>query len=139
MTSFLGQGWSFPPTFNGNTGSVKMVSEEEDVLQSLQIILSTIPGERIMHPDFGCELSQFMFEEISQNLMTRIRGTIEDAILFYETRIDLESVEIYDTDEEGLLLISIDYKIRTTNSRFNFVYPFYINETTINVNVYNNS
>ncbi|MDJ0903064.1 MAG: GPW/gp25 family protein [Xenococcus sp. MO_188.B8] len=127
-SSFLGTGWSFPPTFNRDTATVEMVSDEEDIVQSLEIILSTRPAERIMQPDFGCELSQFLFEEISQGLITGIRGTISDAILYHEPRIDVDEIEIDESEEQGLLLISITYTVRTTNSRFNLVYPFYINE-----------
>ena len=105
-----------------------MVSEEEDIVQSLEIILSTRPNERIMQPDFGCDLSQFLFEELSQSLITGIRGIITDAILYHEPRIDLDNIDINESQKEGLLLISITYTVRTTNSRFNLVYPFYLNE-----------
>ena len=128
--SFLGKGWSFPPTFNRNLGTVEMVSEEEDIKQSLQIILSTRPAERIMHPDFGCELSEFIFEEMSQELITSIESKITDAILFHEPRIEVDDIDISDSEAwQGCLLISIKYTVRSTNSRFNLVYPFYINET----------
>ena len=127
-SSFLGTGWSFPPTFNRDTATVEMVSDEEDIVQSLEIILSTRPAERIMQPDFGCELSQFLFEEISQGLITGIIGTISDALLYHEPRIDVDEIEIDEGEEEGLLLISITYTVLSTNSRFNLVYPFYINE-----------
>ena len=130
-TSFLGTGWSFPPTFNQEIAAVELVSDAEDVRQSLEIILSTQPGERIMHPDFGCELNQFLFEEITQGLITGIKGIIADAILYHEPRVDLEAIDISESaDQQGLLFISIDYLLRTTNSRFNLVYPFYLKETT---------
>ncbi|MEQ9483945.1 GPW/gp25 family protein [Coleofasciculus sp. F4-SAH-05] len=130
-TSFLGTGWSFPPTFNQETAAVELVSDAEDVRQSLEIILSTQPGERIMHPDFGCELNQFLFEEITQGLITGIKGIIADAILYHEPRVDLEAIDISESaDQVGLLFISINYLLRTTNSRFNLVYPFYLQETT---------
>ncbi len=130
-TSFLGTGWSFPPTFSQETAAVELVSDAEDVRQSLEIILSTQPGERIMHPDFGCELNQFLFEEITQGLITGIKGIIADAILYHEPRVDLEAIDISESaDQQGLLFISINYLLRTTNSRFNLVYPFYLQETT---------
>ncbi|MBD2612252.1 MAG: GPW/gp25 family protein [Nostoc sp. ZfuVER08] len=128
--SFLGTGWSFPPTFHQNTGTVEMVSDEKDIIQSLEIILSTRPAERIMQPNFGCELSQFVFEEVTQGLITNIKGTISDALLDHEPRIDVEEIDI-DESEAGLLLISVTYRVRVTNSRFNLVYPFYINEAQI--------
>ena len=129
--SFLGTGWSFPPTFNQDTGTVEMVSDEKDIIQSLEIILSTRPAERIMQPDFGCELSQFLFEEISQGLITGIRGIVSDALVYHEPRIDVEEINIEESEQEGLLLISIIYTVRATNSRYNLVYPFYLNEAQI--------
>lgn len=134
-TSFLGTGWSFPPKFSQETAAVELVSDAEDVRQSLEIILSTQPGERIMHPDFGCELNQFLFEEITQGLITGIKGIIADAILYHEPRVDLEAIDISESaDQPGLLFISINYLLRTTNSRFNLVYPFYLKESTNLVN-----
>ena len=130
-SAFLGTGWSFPPTFNRDNSTVEMVSEESDIIQSLEIILSTRPNERIMQPDFGCDLSQYLFEELSQSLITGIRGIISDAILYHEPRIDLNNIDITESQESGLLLISITYRVRTTNSRFNLVYPFYLNESQI--------
>ncbi|MEA5521402.1 GPW/gp25 family protein [Limnoraphis robusta] len=126
--SFLGTGWSFPPRFNQDTGTVEMVSDEEDIVESLEIILSTRPAERIMQSDFGCELSQFIFEEMSQGTITGIRGIISDALLYHEPRIDVEEINIDESEQDGLLLIGIIYRVRATNSRFNLVYPFYINE-----------
>jgi len=128
--SFLGKGWSFPPTFNRQMGNVEMVSEEEDIQQSLQIILTTRPSERIMNSSFGCELDRFVFEEVNQELITSLKNAIADAILYYEPRIEVDDIDISDSEiNQGLLLISIKYTIRRTNSRFNLVYPFYINET----------
>lgn len=127
--SFLGTGWAFPPTFKNNGASIDMVSDEEDIRQSMEILLSTGLGERLMHPDFGCDLGGFLFEEIDQSLITGIKGIIFDTFLEHETRIDLANVDISeDKAISGLLLIKIDYKIRSTNSRHNMVYPFYITE-----------
>ncbi len=129
--SFLGTGWGFPPRFGKNGGSVEMASDEEDIRQSLEILLSTSQGERLMHPDFGCDLNRFLFEEIDHGLTTRLKELISDALLFHEPRIKVEDIEISESDATaGLLLISIDYTIRITNSRFNMVYPFYIHEAS---------
>ncbi|NET44173.1 GPW/gp25 family protein [Okeania sp. SIO2B3] len=125
---FLGTGWSFPPRFYQEKGTVEMVSDEEDIQESLEIILSTGSSERVMQLDFGCELSQFMFEEITQSLITRIRGTISDAILDNETRIEVNDISIEEGEEQGLLLIGVSYTVRATNTRSNMVYPFYLNE-----------
>lgn len=126
--SFLGTGWSFPPTFNKDTGTVEMVSNESDIRESLEIILSTGPSERIMQLDFGCELSQFMFEEITQSLITRIRGTVSDALLEHEPRIEVDDISVEEGEEQGLLLIGVSYTVRATNTRSNMVYPFYLDD-----------
>lgn len=128
-SSFLGTGWSFPPSFNNKSATVDIVSGEEDIRQSLKIILSTRPGERVMHPDFGCNLDIMMFEPLTTTLITTIKDIIKTAILLYEPRIELNSVKISpDQYLEGTVNIELDYNIRATNSRFNMVYPYYINE-----------
>lgn len=129
--SFLGTGWSFPPAFNKPADAVALVSEEADIHQSLQILLDTRKGERVMVPDYGCNLDEMVFETMNTTFKTYIREMIRNAILFYEARIDLHSVKIDDSREvEGVILIIIEYTVRTTNSRFNFVYPFYKKEGT---------
>jgi len=129
--SFLGTGWSFPPTFDTGTGTVVMTSDEADIQLSLQILLSTRQGERVMVPDYGCNLDKMVFEPMTTTFKTYISEMIRTAILYYEPRIDLNSVKIDDSREtEGVILIILDYTVRTTNSRFNFVYPYYKNEGT---------
>ncbi|GAB2835146.1 GPW/gp25 family protein [Ferruginibacter profundus] len=127
--SFLGVGWSFPPTFYKNPCQVQMVSDEEDIRQSLEILLSTRHGERIMQPEYGCNLDVLLFEPINTSLITFVKDLIEKAVLYHEPRIELKKTAIK-TDQalEGLLLIELEYVIRTTNSRYNMVYPFYLNE-----------
>jgi len=127
--SFLGTGWGFPPTFDSN--SVIMTSDEADIQQSLQILLATRKGERVMVPDYGCNLNEMLFEPITTSFKTYISEMIRTSILYYESRIDLNSVTIDDTQAaSGYIYISLVYTVRTTNSRFNFVYPYYINEGT---------
>ena len=129
--SFLGTGWAFPPVFNRGSGEVELVSNEDDISQSLRIILSTRPGERLMQPDFGCELSQFLFEEIRQGVITSITGVVSDALLYHEPRIKVNRIHVDDSQAAvGLLLINIDYTIRQTNTRSNLVYPFYLQEAS---------
>jgi phage baseplate assembly protein W len=129
--SFLGSGWSFPPSFARGGADVHMVSGVADIEQSLGILLSTQRGERVMQEDFGCDLSEFLFGEISQGLIGRIRSFITDAVLHFEPRINLNSVDVSESAAEaGLLVITLDYTVRATNSRYNMVYPFYLNEAT---------
>lgn len=129
--TFLGTGWSFPPTFNIVGGTVEMTSDEMDIQRSLQILLSTRKGERIMLPDYGCNLDEMVFEPMTTTFKTYIGEMIKKAILYYEARINLQNIKIDDSREtEGVILIILEYTVRTTNSRFNFVYPFYKNEGT---------
>ncbi|MDP3914137.1 MAG: GPW/gp25 family protein [Bacteroidota bacterium] len=127
--AFLGRGWGFPPTFDKASKSVGMLEEEKDIESSLEILLSTRLGERIMQPNYGCNLDDMVFEAMNLTMLTYLKDLVENAILYFEPRIDLDAVRI-DTarDLEGMLLIIVDYTIRTTNSRFNFVFPFYKNE-----------
>ena len=106
-----------------------MVEEEQDIQQSLQILLSTSQGERVMLENFGCDLNRFLFEEISQSLINGLNSLIRDSILYYEPRIDVVRITVDESKESsGMLLISIEYTVRSTNSRFNMVFPFYLNE-----------
>ena len=143
--AFLGRGWAFPPTFGKNNigsttekrGRVAMVSAQEDINQSLHILLSTSLGERVLQPDYGCNLLDFQFEPLNASLVGFIKNLVETAILYYEARIDVLTVDVSeDTGPEaveGRLLIAVEYVIRGTNSRFNFVFPFYTNEGVQNI------
>ncbi len=129
--SFLGRGWAFPPAF-GLDNSVEMVANVEDIRQSLTILFNTQLGERILQPEYGCALHKFQFEPITPALRGYLHDLIERAILYHEPRIELENVSIseaYNQDAfEGRLIIEVDFSIRQTNSRFNFVYDFYLKE-----------
>jgi len=126
---FLGSGWSFPPKFFDGGANVQTVSGEEDIQQSLQVILTTSLQERLMHFDFGCNLKDFLFETMSQGVMSDIKEAVSDAILTHESRIDIENIALDNVNAvKGLIHIQIEYKIRMTNSRFNYVFPFYLNE-----------
>lgn len=130
--SFLGTGWSFPPSFTRGGSDVAMVSGTEDIHQSLSILLSTQPGERILQDNFGCDLNGILFEEMGQGLVNTISGLISDAVLYHESRIRLDGIDVRESGtEQGLLLIRIDYTVPATNSRFNMVYPFHINEASM--------
>jgi len=128
-TSFLGKGWSFPPTFDNPGAGVQMLRGEDDIQSSLQVLLSTRLGERVMQPTFGCNLDVMLFELLDTTLKTEIRNLVERAILYFEPRIDLEKVDIdAQNDLNGVILITVNYIIRSTNTRGNLVYPFYLSE-----------
>lgn len=130
--SFLGKGWAFPPAFNKSTGTVEMVSDEEDIRQSLYILLSTSLGERVMQPDYGCNLNDYVFESLNSSTIGYIKERVANSILYYEPRIIVEQIDVTSEGSadnlEGRFLINITYSIPGTNSRFNYVYPFYRNE-----------
>lgn len=130
--AFLGTGWSFPPEFRADTRDSLMVSDKQDIEQSLTILLSTRPGERVMQPDYGCGIQSMVFAELNLATITEIRALIEQAILYFEPRIELEKVSVDSTDTlNGRLLIQLEYTIITTNRRSNMVYPFFIMEGTL--------
>ena|SRR2546428_2259020 len=129
--SFLGTGWGFPPQFDKVISSVIMISDEEDINSSLGILLSTRQGERVMLPNYGCNLDELVFEPLTTTFKTYIKDLIATAILYYEPRIDVNKIELDDSDElQGKILITVEYTVRSTNSRFNFVYPYYKTEGT---------
>lgn len=129
---FLGTGWFFPPTFNSATNTVEMVSDEEDIRQSLHILLSTSLGERVMQPDYGCNLADYVFEGLNSTTIGYIKERVANSILYYEPRIVVERIDVTSAGSvdnlEGRFLIELTYTIPGTNSRFNYVYDFYKNE-----------
>lgn len=129
--SFLGRGWAFPPAFNYDRGMLETVEEEEDIQQSIRLILGTIPGERVMFPGFGCSIRKFVFESNNATQMSMLKDAVYDALLYNEPRIKVEKIEIKDeTYEKGLIHINIFYTVIITNTRNNMVYPFYFKEGT---------
>lgn len=127
--SFLGRGWSFPPTFSKINRQVLLTADEEDIKKSMEILLSTTIGERFLQPRFGCNLENYVFEPMNASTETSIKLTVKNAILLFEPRIKLLSVRL-DTAfiNEGRADINVDYEVVNTNTRFNLVYPFYLNE-----------
>jgi phage baseplate assembly protein W len=129
--SFLGRGWAFPPGFSLQREGALMVSEEEDIQQSLIILLSTRIGERIMQPQYGSSLHSMIFEKVEKSTLTFLRDSIEAAILYHEPRIKLLDIQVSVSPAESeRIFIDIIYLIRATNTRSNLVYPFYLREAT---------
>jgi len=129
--SFLGTGWSFPPTFNKYTKSVNLVTGEEDVIESIKIILFTNLGERVMRPDFGSDVKGYTFKSMDSVAINQLNRTVGRALKRHEPRINLNQVN-FDTSNatEGTLLINLDYTIKSVNIRTNVVFPFYLKEGT---------
>ena len=130
-TSFLGTGWSFPPEFVIETGEVLMTSDEEDIEASLKILLGTAFGERFLNPKYGLDMHEMLFEPMSTTTTTFLKDRVKTAILIYEPRINLLSLELNTSDQnDGKVSIIVEYEVRATNSRFNLVYPFYITDSS---------
>jgi uncharacterized protein len=128
---YLGRGWSFPPDFVRLPPGVAMLEEEADIASSLAILLGTAPGERVMQPLYGCNLSELVFESLDTRMKTLMVDKVESAILYYEPRVTVEEVSLDDSlGLEGVVIIGVIYRVKTTNSRFNFVYPYYVREGT---------
>jgi phage baseplate assembly protein W len=126
--AFLGVGWSFPPCVAADGGTATAIYDE-DVKQSLRIILGTDYGERVMRPDFGAGLRSFVFGPISQTALQRVKARVQDALILWEGRIDVLQVTVtLDAAQRSLLLIDISYRVRATNTLTNLVYPFYLQE-----------
>jgi uncharacterized protein len=126
--SFLGVGWAFPPSFDPYGKGVELVHGEQDVHQSLQILLSTMPGEHIMELQYGCDLSPLAFQRLDLNLKTFMANNIKQAILYYEPRIRINEITLEQgQDTDGMIHVHIKYTIKATNVRENLVYihPFF--------------
>ena len=126
---FLGRGWAMPVDLDSLTGLVARAEHEEDIKQSIRIIIETAPGDRVMRPNFGCGIHELVFGAIDSTAIQRIRSTIEEALRRCEARIDLLGVSVRETpDQQGQLLIEVEYRVRRTNQTGNLVFPFYFAE-----------
>jgi phage baseplate assembly protein W len=125
--AFLGRGWSFPYQLDAS-GEVRMAELEEDIRQSVHIILETDLGERVMRPDFGAGLRALAFEPIGAATTALVRHRIEQALIAWEPRIDSLTVSATADPPRGRLMVEIRYRVRSTNTFYNLVYPFYLIE-----------
>ncbi len=125
---FLGVGWKFPIQLDNN-GKFAFSQYEEDIKEAILIILKTEPGERVMEPEFGCGIYEYIFSTINISNLMLMEESVKKALLIYEPRIEVSQVKASpDYQENGLVLISIDYTVSSTNERQNLVYPFYLKE-----------
>jgi phage baseplate assembly protein W len=130
-TKFIGRGWKFPVTFNKRTATAEMLTGEEDIRSSLDVLFATRISERIMNPDFGSELDSFLFAGMTQSTLTYIQAVVSNSILYNESRIVVSQVEVVEVDKgSGQLQIIVSYTISATNNRYNYVYPYYLQDAT---------
>lgn len=131
---WMGRGWAYPVRIDPATGVIATTAYEQDIRQSILIILGTSPGERVMRPDFGCGMHELVFGVVDVALLTRVEVSVRDAMAHYEARIEVSSVRVDPLRAaEGLLLIELEYRVRRTNQTGNLVYPFYFREGGIGV------
>lgn len=129
VKAFLGTGWKFPVSIDGAAGRIRMSSNEENIEDSVRLIIGTRKGERVMEPEFGCRIWEYSFETLNYTTLHAMKNEVESALIRWEPRITDIQVDIDDEKAgEGLLLIHVSYMVRSTNNLYNMVYPFYINE-----------
>lgn len=127
--SFLGIGWKFPVILEPASGAFALSADEADIQEAIRIILFTAKGERVMRPDFGCGIHEFIYETMSVSTMGQMEASVKEALMRWEPRIDTLSVEVKpDRGTVGKLTIGIRYRVRSTNNEYNLVYPFYLRE-----------
>jgi phage baseplate assembly protein W len=125
--AFLGRGWAFPVCLEPS-GQISLAEYEEDIRQSILLILETGQGERVMRPDFGAGLPALVFEPLNTTTMALARHRVERALIAWEPRIDNILVQVRAEHSLGRLAITIQYRVRATNTFYNLVYPFYLQE-----------
>jgi Bacteriophage baseplate protein W len=126
---FLGRGWAMPVELDPRTGMVASVAYDEDIRQSIRIILETAPGERVMRPEFGCGIHELVFTSMDSTTIQLMRSSVEDALRRFEARIDVLEVTVdEEATSEGELRVEIEYRVRKTNQTGNLVFPFYFRE-----------
>jgi phage baseplate assembly protein W len=125
--AFLGRGFAFPLGVDAR-GAIATAEFEDDIRQAIRIILDTEPGERVMRPDFGAGLRALLFEPINLHTIALIRHRVEQSLILWEPRIDSIGVEVRADPPRGLVNVDVRYRVRTTNTFYNLVYPFYLQE-----------
>jgi uncharacterized protein len=126
---FLGRGWAMPVQLDPRTGLVASVAYEEDIRQSIMIILETASGERVMRPNFGCGIHELVFTAVDSTAIQRIRSVVDEALRRCEARIEVITINVdEDATTEGKLLVELEYRVRKTNQLGNLVFPFYFRE-----------
>lgn len=125
--AFLGTGWAFPVRLD-ETGDIEMVTQDEDIRQAILLILETAVGERAMRPDFGAGLNMLAFEPLNTTTTALARHRVETALVTWEPRVDSITVTTDTEPAAGRLNIDIRYRVRSTNTFYNLVYPFYLQE-----------
>ena len=121
---FIGAGWSFPTSITP-AGTVRLITGAEEIDAAIRMILSTIPGERVMRPEFGCRMWSLIFAPLTAGTLGQIEQYVREALERWEPRIDLDRVVAVADQESAEVKIELDYRLRATNDVRNLVFPFY--------------
>ena len=126
---FLGVGWKFPVEVDPATGRILTVSSEDDIREAVRIILLTGKGERMMRPDFGCDVRKYTFGTMDYTTRTQLEQEVWDALIRWEPRItDIQVRVEEDPGNSARMLIRVEYVVRATNNPYNLVFPYFMNE-----------
>ena len=126
---FLGRGLKFPLQVDPKTGQFSLVEEDEDIRESIGIILRTVRGERVMRPDFGTDIMEYLFSPANSAMQDNLSFEVQEDLLYQEPRIrDVEVTVRQPEGPDGTVTVEVGYTVRSTNSRYNHVYPFYVTE-----------
>jgi hypothetical protein len=128
--SFLGTGWSFPPIFDNANYQLQLSAGEGNIKQSIDLLLQTPMGSRSLMPNYGCDLFRYIFRHIDATARTEIVQSVKQTLLDAEPRISVESVDFSDAGDGTTIALSINYKVKQTNTRHNHVFPFSLIEGT---------
>lgn len=129
VKSFLGRGWKFPVRVDPTTGRIAMSEMEQDIKESIYIILKTAMGERLMRPEFGCGIHDLVFSSMSTLTMGLFESRVREAINRWESRVEILQLNVFTKEpDRGKLEINLSCQVRDTNTEFNLVFPFYLTE-----------
>jgi len=129
VKSFLGRGWKFPVRVDPTTGRIAMSEMEQDIKESIYIILKTAMGERLMRPEFGCGIHDLVFSSMSTVTLGLFESRVREAIKRWESRVEILRLDVFTKEpDRGKLEINLSCQVRDTNTEFNLVFPFYLTE-----------
>lgn len=124
-SDLIGSGWAFPAQVTPG-GGVRLVSGGEEIDAALHMIIETVPGERVMRPDFGCAMWEQVFAPVNPNTLGLVEQSVREAVARWEPRIVLDSVAAVPDGDGSVVRIELAYRVRATNDHRNLVYPFYV-------------
>lgn len=124
----IGQGWHFPPGLD-ERGMIRLTGEEDEIIQAIEIILRTAPGQRVMRPEFGCQIHELIFAPNNAATEGLAKRYVREALGRWEPRIEVQRVEVIPTPNHpngSCLTITISYQVLASHSHRSLVYPFYL-------------